>query len=166
MPPSPKRGLLLSLLAALLAAPATAAPAGIEGVWRTPGGTEITIAPCPPDWCGYISRIVVPDNIRQRLGPALDRLRPDEYTDANNPDPKLRQRPMLGLRILLLQPQPEPGRFAGEIYNAEDGRTYAGRLVLLDADTVRLTGCAMLIFCRSERWVRVGPLPPADSSRP
>lgn len=37
----------------------------IEGVWLTDAKSEMTIAACAEGYCGYISKIVVPDEIRR-----------------------------------------------------------------------------------------------------
>ena len=46
-----------------------------------------------------------------------------------------------------------PGRYSGSITDPRDGRTYSGRATL-SGDTLKLTGCALKIFCQTETWSR------------
>ncbi len=76
--------------------------------------------------------------------------------DIHNPNPALRQRPTLGMPILLhMRPGDDPGRWHGDIYNAEDGQTYDASIALRSADTLHVEGCALGVFCGGENWTRV-----------
>ena len=126
-------------------------------MWRSLNGTEITITNCDEGYCGYLSKIVVPDEYRRKYGKMLEELSV-QYFDFNNPDPVLRNRRMLGLRIITMRQIGASTRFTGEFYNAADGKIYEGSLDLLDPNHLRLTGCVLMILCRGEDWVRVsGP---------
>lgn len=46
-----------------------------------------------------------------------------------------------------------PGRYAGSVTDPRDDRTYSGRATL-SGDTLKLTGCALKIFCQTETWSR------------
>lgn len=133
------------------------AQAPIEGVWRTLLKSEVTISPCPEGYCGVLSKIVVPaQNLSPEEAAAAAQMDVTEFTDARNKDPKLRNRPMLGLQILTLRPGNKPGIWDGEIYNPEDGNTYSGYMQMLGPDVVRLNGCVLFnVICRGEDWVRV-----------
>lgn len=138
-------------------------PDPIEGIWRTLELSEVSIAPCPQGFCGTISKIVVPS----------EGLTPEEYeialampvesfTDVRNPDPTLRDRPMLGLQILTLVPSDKPNIYDGEIYNPEDGNTYSGYVQMTGADLLKLNGCVLYnIVCQGQDWARVIPEPVA-----
>lgn len=77
--------------------------------------------------------------------------------DIHNPNKALRNRPTLGLPILLhMQPTDKPGHWEGQIYNAEDGRTYDGSISLRSANVLHIEGCALAIFCGGEDWRRAG----------
>jgi uncharacterized protein (DUF2147 family) len=130
--------------------------AAIEGVWQTPEQSELTISACDEGFCGHLSKIVVPHHIAARYGAELAALT-DTFTDANNKDPALRQRPIQGLRILVLRPGSEPWRYEGEIYNPEDGNLYSGSVELMSADTMRLKGCVLYVLCQEQEWHRVPP---------
>lgn len=128
----------------------------LVGTWVTGPQTEITIELCEEGFCGYITKVVVPEHIKQRFGEAeIGELAPEEYFDFLNEDPELRDRPILGLQILTLISQSGPARYDGEIYNPEDGKTYDGYMEIVGPDRVRLTGCAVFnLVCRGEEWVR------------
>lgn len=143
----------LALAATGLAAAAAQAGSLIEGTWLTPAQSEMTISACVEGYCGYISKIVITDEIRARYGDAVDSV--DTYTDAMNKDPRLRSRPVQGLRILTLRQAGDPWHFEGEIYNPEDGNTYAGYLEVTGPDTMKLKGCAMMVLCQEQEWVRI-----------
>lgn len=142
----------------VLTAMPQAAQAGsmIEGTWLTPVGSEMTISACVEGYCGYISKIVITDQIRAKYGSAVDSV--DTYTDYNNKDPNLKDRPIHGLQILTLRQAASPWSFEGEIYNPEDGNTYAGYIEVKGPDTVILKGCALMVLCQEQEWRRVvGP---------
>ncbi|WP_417309340.1 DUF2147 domain-containing protein, partial [Devosia sp.] len=113
--------------------------------------TEMTIAPCPAGYCGYISKIVVPEE----YGDAVGSLAVEDYVDVNNSDPALRNRPIQGLQILTLGPTGSPSTFEGTIYNPEDGNTYSGAIEIISADRVRLKGCMFKVLCQEEDWTRI-----------
>lgn len=124
----------------LLAAGVDSAAAEPVGVWQRPSGeAHMEIAPCGAHLCGTLVH--------------LD----EDYTDDLNPDPALRGRPLLGTRIVHEAVATDrPGRWRGRLYNAEDGRTYQGFLVLEAADALRLEGCVLGgLICKGETWQRV-----------
>ncbi|MEQ1769111.1 MAG: DUF2147 domain-containing protein [Devosia sp.] len=130
-------------------------------MWLTERQSEMTIAPCGDDWCGYLTKIVVPPEIRAKYGDDLEKLN-GNYTDVMNPDPDLRDRPILGLRILLIKSTGSDNTFKGLIYNPEDGRDYDGRLKVIGTNTLRLEGCMMFgMMCQGENWQRIA-LPAAE----
>lgn len=47
------------------------------------------------------------------------------------------------------------GVYAGSLFNPEDERTYSGRATLNGDGTLKLKGCALKIFCKSQTWTRV-----------
>lgn len=80
--------------------------------------------------------------------------------DKKNPDPALRNRPTLGIPILLGMTQERPNRWDGEIYNTEDGRTYTAHISLTGPDVLRVEGCVLGFLCGGQSWTRVVPPPP------
>jgi uncharacterized protein (DUF2147 family) len=158
-----------AVVQAAAAAPAvSSAPAApgslIEGVWLTAAKSEITVTPCPDDYCGAITKIVVPDDLYQQNKAAIDAMGATSFKDQMNKDPALRGRPILGLTILKLHPGNKPQIYDGEIYNPQDGNTYSGYIEVLGPNKIRLNGCILYnIICKGEDWTRV-PQPEPDST--
>ena len=140
-------------------------PAPIEGVWQTVLLSEVTIAPCPEGFCGYLSKIVVPEGmLSEAEAEAAAKMNPEEFFDHRNKDPALRNRPMLGLQLLTLRPGNQPHIYDGEVYNPNDGNIYVGYMEMLGPDMVRLNGCVLFnVICQGEDWVRA-PLVEIDGA--
>jgi len=79
--------------------------------------------------------------------------RPD--VDRHNPNPKLRTRPTLGMPILLGMRQVERNKWEGQIYNAQDGKTYDSNISLQSPSVLRVQGCVLGFLCGGESWKRV-----------
>jgi uncharacterized protein (DUF2147 family) len=46
-------------------------------------------------------------------------------------------------------------RWEGQVYNAEDGKIYAGSITLVNATTLKLQGCALgALICKSPTLTR------------
>jgi uncharacterized protein (DUF2147 family) len=119
----------------LLGGPALAADP--DGDWMVKDKTAvIRIAPCGEAVCG---------NIVWTKGPA--------GTDQNNPDPAKRSRSVIGLPILI-DMKPSGDRWEGEIYNAQDGKIYSGRIALAGENVLRIEGCVLGFLCGGEDWTR------------
>ncbi len=73
--------------------------------------------------------------------------------DLSNPDPSKRDRPTLGLPILLNM-QPKGERWEGEVYNAENGKTYSSNISLTGPDSLQIAGCVLGFLCGGETWTR------------
>jgi Uncharacterized protein conserved in bacteria (DUF2147) len=54
-----------------------------------------------------------------------------DFWGQQNPDPANRHRPTLGLPILIGMQSTGPDSWAGRIYNADNGKTYAAKIILL-----------------------------------
>lgn len=148
----------LVLIAALALGGGTApALAGglIEGTWMTPQQSQMQIATCAQGFCGTLSKIVITEEQIAQYGEAAANLQVESITDEFNKDPALKGRPMLGLQILTLRATTSPWQFEGEIYNPQDGNTYAGFVEVKDPDTVVLKGCALYVLCQEQTWTRV-----------
>lgn len=128
-----RRAMLTPLLALLVAS------SGFPGTWQTADGSGLVrIEPCGARICGRIVRVLDP------RAPATDR---------HNPDPALRNRPVLGLTVLS-NFAPAPGNMlSGRAYDPKTGRSYRAILRLNPNGTLRVTGC-VLVVCRSQTWTR------------
>ena len=143
--------------AALYGLPAAeAAPALIEGYWRTENGGQVQIRPCGATQCGYIAEVAVPRHIYNENKDLIDEVGMQNLPDVFNRDPALRNRRLLGLKIFTVTGREPDGRLRGELYNAEDGNTYEGVLTVHNSDKIELSGCVFFnLICRSEVWRRV-----------
>jgi uncharacterized protein (DUF2147 family) len=75
-------------------------------------------------------------------------------TDTKNPDPKLRNRPTLGMPVLLDMAATRPNKWEGNIYNSQNGQTYTASISLSDPNTLRVQGCVLGFLCGGESWTR------------
>ena len=82
-------------------------------------------------------------------------------TDRKNPDPELRPRPILGLRILDRFEYVGDGAFKrGRIYDPSRGKTYRCQMKLLDDGTLRIRGfIGVSLIGRNTTWRRVATSP-------
>jgi uncharacterized protein (DUF2147 family) len=137
-------GMLLAgavLLAVCPIALARAEPS-VAGRWLTDDGKGIVgIFACGPHICGRIVEVL--DN-----RPNVPR------TDVNNPDRRLRSRPILGLTTLSGFTESGSVWSGGRAYDPKSGRSYRSSLALNRDGTLKVTGC-LLFICQSKRWTRV-----------
>lgn len=78
--------------------------------------------------------------------------------DTHNPDPSKRNRPTLGMPILLdMKKKPDADRWEGHVYNAKDGQTYSSTITPTDPDHLEIQGCVLGFLCGGETWTRVAP---------
>ncbi|MCJ2026755.1 DUF2147 domain-containing protein [Methylobacterium sp. J-067] len=75
-------------------------------------------------------------------------------TDIKNPDPKKRARPVIGLQ-LIEGLRPEDGKFSGQIYNVEEGKTYDVSVERESESELSVSGCLLKVLCGSQTWTRV-----------
>lgn len=83
--------------------------------------------------------------------------------DSQNPDPTKRDRPTLGLPILrnMQNSAKNPARWDGEVYNAQNGKTYTAHIALSDPNTLRIEGCVLGFLCGGQDWTRGTALDPS-----
>lgn len=126
--------------------PATPPPPHVAGTWLTEdGSSKVRIEPCPETLCG---RIVW---LRDANDPDTGK----PWRDKNNPDDKLRARPLVGLAILEQLVTTGTNAYKTSIYNPEDGKSYAGTVTLQSADRLKIKGCVFGgLFCGGETWSR------------
>ena len=81
-----------------------------------------------------------------------------DLRDRNNPEPALRQRPVVGLEILHgLTPGADGTWTDGRIYDPGSGSTYTCNIVLDGDDRLRLRGyIGIPLLGRTTTWTRVG----------
>lgn len=76
------------------------------------------------------------------------------FIDDRNKDPELRGRPMIGATILKGYERKEHIWTGGEIYNPENGKTYASKMMLEEDGSLLVKGCVGPI-CKRLKWTRV-----------
>jgi uncharacterized protein (DUF2147 family) len=129
---------IVAALAALALVPAARAQdADPSGVWLTQSGdTRVRIARCGAAYCGTIVSSTY-------------------QKDVNNQDPAKRDRPIVGLQMIS-DLKPSGDGYSGQLYNPQDGKTYAGKLKLTGPKAMQLSGCVFGgLICRSQTWTRV-----------
>jgi uncharacterized protein (DUF2147 family) len=139
---------LIAIIAALLAAPSARAQSASEptGVWLTQAGdARVKIGKCSSGICGVIVWL------RDPINPATGR----PQIDDKNRNPALAKRPMIGLPLFSGMRPSGPNIWSGQIYNADDGNSYASNISVTGADTLRVEGCVGAL-CGGESWTRVG----------
>jgi uncharacterized protein (DUF2147 family) len=69
-------------------------------------------------------------------------------------DQSKRARPLIGLRVVQGLAPNGPDNWSGQIYNADDGRTYQASMKVQSPQTVRVQGCVLGILCKNQIWTR------------
>lgn len=129
-----------ALTMSLLANPAWAADP--SGLWLTDdGGAKIKVAKCGANICGNVAWLRDPNDATGK-----------PKTDKNNADTSKRGRPIIGLPIVLSMKPDGADKWSGQIYNAEDGKTYAANITLAGT-TMKVQGCVS-VFCKTRTWTR------------
>ena len=135
-----RRAHRIALAAALLLAPGAALgqkDGDLSGLWQTgTAGSTVRIARCGAGWCGTLAATA---------GSGLD---------AQNPDPSLRGRKLVGISIMQAG-TPSGDGFEGSLYNPNDGKTYSGSLTPKGPDTMEVAGCVLSVICKRQTWRRV-----------
>ena len=138
---------VLTVLLALFGAPAAhAQSADASGTWLTQAGdARVKISKCGGGICGVIVWLREP----------YDTATGQPATDSKNPNPALARRPMIGLPLFNAMQTAGANKWSGQIYNADDGSTYASSVSVTSAETLRVEGCVGAL-CGGETWTRVG----------
>ena len=136
--------LTAALAAATIAGAAAAAgPDTVVGQWHTQTKNGIVdIRKCGSSLCGTI---VTGDDIK--ANPNLK--------DALNKDTSLRNRTLKGLQILYGFHQDGGDWVDGSVYKPDDGKTYTGKITIVDANHLKLRGCVFVPLCQTQTWTRV-----------
>lgn len=130
---------------------ASALAADPTGDWRVADGVaNIRVAECNGSMWGVVAWEKTPGG-----------------HDINNPDVSKRNRPTLGMPILIdMKKKPGVDQWEGKVYNAKDGQFYSSTIKPVGSDQLEIQGCVLGFLCGGETWTRVaGPIPssPANS---
>ena len=56
-------------------------------------------------------------------------------------------------------------QWEGEVYNANDGKTYSSTIKPIGSDKLEIQGCVLGFLCGGETWTRIaGPIPPSPAN--
>jgi uncharacterized protein (DUF2147 family) len=135
-------------IAAALPAPSARAQGATEptGVWQTQAGdARVKVSKCGGGLCGVVV------GLKDPIDPATGK----PQVDDKNPNPGLKKRPMIGLSLFSGMQPSGPNKWSGQIYNADDGGTYASSISVSGPETLRVEGCVGAL-CGGEIWTRVG----------
>jgi uncharacterized protein (DUF2147 family) len=141
-------GFVIAFLGAMLVAPAAMAQAAADptGTWLTQAGdARVRVTRCGGALCGTIV------GLRDKIDPATGK----PAVDDKNPDPALAKRSMIGLHLFIDMKPAGPNKWSGQIYNADDGKTYASNVSVAGPDSLKVEGCVGAL-CGGENWSRVG----------
>ena len=143
-----KSAFAIALLSALLGTSAAQAQGAGDpaGTWTTQAGdARVRVSKCGGGLCGVII------SIRDKIDPATGK----PAVDDKNPNPALKNRPMVGVALFSGMRQVAANKWSGRIYNADDGSTYASNVSVAGPDQLRVEGCVGPI-CGGETWTRSG----------
>jgi uncharacterized protein (DUF2147 family) len=134
------RFVFAALLLLSFAAP-TQAASPIIGHWITKDSKALVeIAPCGKAMCGHIVRV-------------LSGVKNAPITDTRNPDHAQRQRPLVGLPVIIDFVE-RGDKWQGKLYSPEDGLFVKGTLSRNADGTLAVHGCAFILICRDQVWHR------------
>jgi uncharacterized protein (DUF2147 family) len=139
-------GFIIAILTALLGAPTAKAQVGGEptGIWQTQAGdAKVRVSRCGGGICGVV--VWLRDPIDSATG--------KPQIDDKNRNPVLAKRPMIGLPLFSGMWPAGPNKWSGQIYNADDGNTYASNISVAGPEALRVEGC-MGALCGGENWTR------------
>ncbi len=138
---------VLAAIGLALMAQAPAHAADPFGTWLTGDKKgKVRIVNCGGALCGtlvWVEEPMDPDTKKPK-------------TDKNNADASKQSRPLVGIPIVLnMKPSGDGNKWDGEVYNAEDGKTYSGSFLLTGANSAQLKGCIMGgILCKAQTWTK------------
>ena len=114
-----------------------AGPSDILGLWKTDGGdSRLELFMCEEKICGKIVWLKVPNYVDSEDGPVGN-----AKVDSRNPDPVLRNRPILGLQVMKGLVAKGDNRWGnGTCYDPETGKSYKCKMRLASPDRLVLRG--------------------------
>jgi uncharacterized protein (DUF2147 family) len=136
---------IIFLAAVFAAAPAKAQAGGTpDGIWLTQAGdAKVRVSKCGGGICGVVVWLKEP------IDPATGK----PQVDDKNPNPALARRRIIGLPLFSGMRPAGPNKWSGQIYNADDGKTYVSHISVAGPAALRVEGCVGG-FCGGEDWSR------------
>jgi len=130
-----------------------ASPEDILGVWLTEGkDAKIEIYKCGDKYCGKI----VWSKETNYPADSKDGTPGTPVLDRNNPKPKLRNVPLIGLQILYNFTYAGDNEWTGgKIYNPDNGRTYSAKMRLVSANQLKVRDyIGISLIGGTETWTK------------
>ncbi len=155
-------------IATALVALAMSAPAVASSLPSISDGTEPLALKNPPEsilgeWCTQKEEGRPPARVKfvqAQDGTYMGILTwsADPKRDVNNKDPKLRDRPLVGI-VLMWHLKYDDGEYVdGYVYNPEDGGTYRMKAEVLSPESLKIRGyLGISLFGQSKTWSRYSP---------
>lgn len=133
-----KKLVTLSIALSFLAAPALASDLEIAGVWWSEAkDAKVEISDCGDGTpCGILIWTIDGNPL-----------------DTENPDPALRDKSLIGAKMIWGFTAKKNKWKNGKIYDARSGKTYKSKLTLKDDGSLAVRGCVS-VFCDGEDWTR------------
>ena len=114
------------------------------GLWLAKDGAHVSVTSCGDALCAVLASTKSPTDPETGA----------PWTDKHNIDPALRSRPLAGVEVLINMRPTSSDKWSGHLYNTDDGKTYFGNLIEIDARTIRIEGCVGLI-CGGDNLRRI-----------
>ncbi len=159
------RALLFAFVFSLPVVGAAVEPDDITGTWLTADedGNRDSVVEIFRDGLEYVGELRW---IRNSVYPEGDPMAGEPVVDRENPDPALRKRPLLGVRILWGLRFDDDEWVGGRTYDARRGKVYKSKLKLKNKNRLKLRGyIGTPMLGKSVIWTR-SPIPPTDSKEP
>jgi len=148
-----KTNILIMIITIFLTATAHAGDDDIWGLWNNQEkDARIEIYHCGEKYCGKIFSLKepnYPEGSKEGV-PGTPKL------DHNNPDPALRQTPIIGLKIMHdFVYEGDNKWLSGKVYDPENGKTYSGKMMLVSPNQLKLRGfIGISLIGRTVIWTR------------
>ncbi|MDO9425672.1 MAG: DUF2147 domain-containing protein [Methylobacterium sp.] len=125
-----------------------------SGTWLTEDGrARVRTERCGPGnkhLCGYV------------VWSGTTTASEDPRIDAENPDARKRNRPVLGHQMILGLKLDENDRYGGKIYSADDGKQYDVTIRSERSGELLVEGCMLAVLCGTQTWRRVADVLPGQ----
>ena len=148
-----KTNILIMIITIFLTATTHASGDDILGLWNNQEkDARIEIYHCGEKYCGKIFSLKepnYPEGSKEGV-PGTPKL------DHNNPDPALRQTPIIGLKIMHdFVYEGDNKWLSGKVYDPENGKTYSGKMMLVSPNQLKLRGfIGISLIGRTDIWTR------------
>jgi uncharacterized protein (DUF2147 family) len=160
MSPRPIVAIAVAFVAAAISAPTISSADVSRSNEATPLATKFPPETILGEWCTQVEENRPPGRVkfvRAQDGTYIGILSwaADPKRDVHNKDPKLRDRPLVGI-VLMWNLRYDDGEYVdGYVYNPEDGGTYRLKTEVLSPEAMKVRGyLGISLFGQSKIWSR------------